>query len=108
MRKPLLALATLPIAAALATIGAGTASATSAGSESALGTMANCSAIGVQSDRATGTCYDTAFRVGVRCGPESGSTWQIFYSLWMNKGETGVASCPATWVASTADYDLPD
>ncbi|MEV7552939.1 hypothetical protein AB0N89_25290 [Amycolatopsis sp. NPDC089917] len=108
MRKSLLALATLPIAGlALTTLGAGTATAAddrSAGTT--VHAMANCSPIGRLSDRAEGTCWDVAFRVGVRC--ESRGNWQIFFSEWTQPGYHATAYCPATWVAVSADYDLPD
>ncbi|ANN16832.1 hypothetical protein SD37_14990 [Amycolatopsis orientalis] len=110
MRKSLLALAALPVAGVLATLGAGVASAapaTSTGSESAVQLMANCDPIWRLSDRAGGQCNDIAFRVGVRCKSTRGD-WQVFFSDWTNKGIPATAFCPAGWESVSADYDLPD
>ncbi|KZB80737.1 hypothetical protein [Amycolatopsis regifaucium] len=110
MRKSLLALAALPVAGALATIGAGVASAapaTGTGSESAVQLMANCDPIWRLADRAGGKCYDIAFRVGVRCKSTRGD-WEVFFSPWTQKNFSATAFCPAGWESVSADYDLPD
>ncbi|WP_086821197.1 hypothetical protein [Allokutzneria sp. NRRL B-24872] len=106
MRK---SLAILPVVGALITMGGGTAFADSAttGAEPTVRQMANCDPIWRLSDRAGGKCYDVAFRVGVRCESTHGA-WQVFYSDWTQKGNSAEAKCPATWVAKSADYDLPD
>jgi hypothetical protein len=82
MRRSLIALATLPLVGALAVLGAASASAadTSTGVQSSVRQLANCDPVVWLNDRAEGTCYDTAFRVGVRC----------------------------QWVAVQAAYDLPE
>ncbi|SDM78081.1 hypothetical protein SAMN04489726_3337 [Allokutzneria albata] len=108
MKKSLFALATLPIAGTLAIMGAGAATAsTSIGTESPVHQLANCDPIARLSDRASGICHDSAFRVGVRCKSTRGD-WQVFFSDWTQKGYWATAFCPATWVSVSADYDLPD
>ncbi|GAA4019921.1 hypothetical protein GCM10022247_49660 [Allokutzneria multivorans] len=108
MRKSLFAAAAVPVAVALATMGTGVATAdTSAGTRAAVQQMASCDSISVLSDRAHGTCYGIAFRVGVRCESTRGN-WQNFFSLWTLQGHQATATCPATWKAVSAEYDLPD
>ncbi|SDM64372.1 hypothetical protein SAMN04489726_2679 [Allokutzneria albata] len=113
MRKSLLALAILPIAGALATIGVGTASATSSEAKSAVHQLANCAPIKLLGEGgAVGLCYDIAYRVGIRCDLHGGG-WRVYYSAWSppNNGGAGVycQDYPeSTGKGSNAAYDLPD